>query len=255
MMVTVDRQHGSWRAGGPSRPAAGRPVTGVSPGSLNSPAWRRIDGAANFRTAAHQQEASDSWSATFPEPARSPLSAWLAISSGIRRSCIFSAWSGRDGNRAAPRRGGRRRSRPDLDRAHDPAPPGSGWRLHDLPVPLPAGPAGPPEPARQPRRPARSPPAPARPVTLTCHPAAPLLGVLRPSARPRVRRSDRSAPPAPAPSVASHPPSAPRRAAPAPRPAPAPRSPARLPPAPAPGPGPGPGSRPGSGSSPGRLYR
>ena len=54
------------------------------------------------------------------------------------------------------------------------------------------------------------PPAPARPVTRTCHPAAPLLGALRPSARPAFT-SSRSAPPAPGPS------------APATRPAPAPR--------------------------------
>ena len=95
VMVAVDRQHGSWRAGRPSR-LTHRPsgYRRCPPGSLNSPAWRRIDGAANFRAAAHQQEASDSWSATYPEPARSPSSALPSISSGIRRSCIFSAWSG-----------------------------------------------------------------------------------------------------------------------------------------------------------------
>ena len=48
------------------------------------------------------------------------------------------------------------------------------------------------------------PPAPARPVTRTCHPAAPLLGVLRPSGRPAFT-SSRSAPPAPVPSTASRP--------------------------------------------------
>ena len=48
------------------------------------------------------------------------------------------------------------------------------------------------------------PPAPARPVSRTCHPAAPLLGVLRPSARPGFT-SSRSAPPAPVPSAASCP--------------------------------------------------
>ena len=40
------------------------------------------------------------------------------------------------------------------------------------------------------------PPAPARLVSRTCHPAAPLLGMLRPSARPGFT-SSRSAPPAP----------------------------------------------------------
>ena len=58
-------------------------------------------------------------------------------------------------------------------------------------------------------------PAPARPVTRTCHPAAPLLGVLRPSARPAFI-SGRSATPVPVPS-------APSRAAPASRPVPASR--------------------------------
>ncbi len=48
------------------------------------------------------------------------------------------------------------------------------------------------------------PPAPARPVSRTCHPAAPLPGVLRPSDRPGFT-SSRSAPPAPVPSAASRP--------------------------------------------------
>ena len=52
------------------------------------------------------------------------------------------------------------------------------------------------------------PPAPARPVTRTCHPAAPLLGVLRPPACPAFT-SRRSAAPGPVCSAASRPAPAP----------------------------------------------
>ena len=131
-----------------------------------------------------------------------------------------------------------------LDRAHDPPSPGSGRRVHDLPVPLPGGAQGSPQRAHQPGRPPRHParrgpprrpdlpprraplsPLVSRLLSRRARPAAPAAAPTRRPASAATRPAARPASAATRPAARLRPASAPAHAAQSLRPASVPAAP------------------------------